>query len=135
AIAASMCILVAGLMNLGLKNYNFGLSPFVYLFVSVSILIILLFKRRKIESDLQQERDFTQNLFDANPAFLIVLDTHGMIKLVNHAMLNATGCSLDEVLGKDYLRTFISRSPEDNLPWVFRLKLGQQKLVQTEEKS
>ncbi|NJO45400.1 MAG: EAL domain-containing protein [Oscillatoriales cyanobacterium RM2_1_1] len=91
-------------------------------------------KRRKIESDLQQERDFTQNLFDANPAFLIVLDTHGMIKLVNHAMLNATGCSLDEVLGKDYLRTFISRSPEDNLPWVFRLKLGQQKLVQTEEK-
>ncbi|MGL5080236.1 MAG: sensor domain-containing protein [Microcoleaceae cyanobacterium] len=119
---------IAGLILLGTGALVIILRPLIQR-INQEIL-----ERQKIELALQQERDFAQTLFDANPAFLILLDTDGKIKLINPAMLNAIGYTFDEIVGKDYLATLVIREVDDTLPWVFKLKLNQQKLVQTEEK-
>ncbi len=91
-------------------------------------------ERQKAETALRKEKDFTQTLFDANPAFLIVLDPEGKVKLINNVMLTALGYSLEEILGKDYLATFIPRQVGKALPWVFELMMHRDLPIRTEEK-
>ncbi|MEB3283493.1 MAG: EAL domain-containing protein [Lyngbya sp.] len=91
-------------------------------------------ERQKAEIALRQEKDFNQTLFHANPAFLIVLDPEGKVKLINDAMLMALGYSLPEVLDTDYLATFVPRKDKDSLPWVFELMIRRRLPIRTEEK-
>lgn len=91
-------------------------------------------ERQKAEIALRKEKDFNQTLFQANPAFLIVLDPEGKVKLMNDTMLNALGYSLEEVAGTDYLATFVPRKDKDALPWVFELMIRRRLPLRTEEK-
>ncbi len=91
-------------------------------------------ERQKAEIALRQEKDFNQSLFSANPAFLIVLDPEGKVKLMNDTMLNALGYTLKEVIGTDYLATFVPRKDRDSLPWVFELMIRRKLPIKTEEK-
>ncbi|MFY7806053.1 MAG: EAL domain-containing protein [Limnoraphis robusta] len=93
-----------------------------------------IFERQKAEIALRKEKDFNQTLFHANPAFLIVLDPEGKIKLMNDAMLSALGYTLEEVRGTDYLATFVPRKDKDSLPWVFELMIHRRLPIRTEEK-
>ncbi|MEC4985585.1 MAG: EAL domain-containing protein [Oscillatoria sp. PMC 1068.18] len=68
-------------------------------------------ERLKVTVALRKERDFTKTLFEANPAFFVALDSKGKVILMNPAILNALEYTLDEVIGKDYLSTFVP--PED----------------------
>lgn len=91
-------------------------------------------ERQKAETALRKEKDFTQTLFDANPAFLIVLDPEGKVKLMNDVMLAALGYRLEEIVGHEYLATFIPRQVGEALPWVFELMMHRDLPVRTEEK-
>ena len=53
---------------------------------------------------------FARTLVDASPAFFVAIGGDGKTLLMNAAMLRALGYTLDEVLGTDYLATFV---PED----------------------
>jgi diguanylate cyclase (GGDEF)-like protein/PAS domain S-box-containing protein len=90
-------------------------------------------ERQKAEIALRQEKDFNQTLFHANPAFLIVLDPEGKVKLMNDTMLKALGYTLEEVVGTDYLTTFVPRQNKDALPWVFELMIHRRLPLRTEE--
>jgi diguanylate cyclase (GGDEF)-like protein/PAS domain S-box-containing protein len=91
-------------------------------------------ERQKAEIALRKERDFTKTLFDYNPAFLIVLDLQGKVKLMNDAMLKTLGYDLEEVVGKNYLNQFISRQLGETIPWVYELMIHHQSSIRAEER-
>lgn len=52
-------------------------------------------------------RGMTMSLVEASPAYFVALDPDGRILYINSAMLKATGYEGDEVLGNDYVDTFV----------------------------
>jgi PAS domain S-box-containing protein len=65
-------------------------------------------KRERIAAELRTEVEFSANLINALPLFFVALDSSGKPIMMNQVMLNALGYTPDEVLGVDYLSTFIS---------------------------
>ena len=64
--------------------------------------------------DLQKERDFSNLLIQASPAFYVAIDPDGKILMKNDTLLNALGYTIDEVIGKDFL-AFIPKREHDKL--------------------
>jgi len=64
-------------------------------------------KSRQIEEELRSERDFNATLIQAAPLFFVAIDADGRILTMNEAMLQALGYAANEVIGKDYLKTFV----------------------------
>ncbi|MBD2482050.1 EAL domain-containing protein [Planktothrix sp. FACHB-1365] len=91
-------------------------------------------ERQKAETALRKEKDFTQTLFNANPAFFIVLDADGKVQLMNDMMLKTLGYNLEEIKGTDYTATFVPRRNGDSLPWVFELMIQRRLPIRTEER-
>ncbi|MGC9524942.1 MAG: EAL domain-containing protein [Limnospira sp.] len=89
-------------------------------------------ERQKAEIALQKEKDFTQTLFDANPAFLIVLDVEGQVKLMNPVMLNTLGYTQEEIEGMNYTATFVPKKG-DSSSWIFELMINRRLPIRTEE--
>lgn len=67
-------------------------------------------RRERIEAELHTEVEFSTNLINALPVFFVALDGSGKPIMMNQVMLNALGYAPDEVLGVDYLSTFISEN-------------------------
>lgn len=59
------------------------------------------------------------NLFDRLNFLVVVLDEQGQILYVNPHLLNKTGFSKDEILGKSWIETFVPHDDEINLQNVF----------------
>ncbi|MBC7093432.1 MEDS domain-containing protein, partial [Candidatus Bipolaricaulota bacterium] len=83
-------------------------------------------RARTLEA-LRQERDFNRTLIHASPAFFVAIDAAGKTLLMNDTMLRALGYAGDEVVGTDYLTTFVPEGDRAELAQVFtRLtSLGQ----------
>lgn len=65
-------------------------------------------ERVEIEQALRRERDFTHRLIEASPSFFIAFDSNRRVLMINRAMLEATGYTLEEVLGEDSLHHFVA---------------------------
>jgi PAS domain S-box-containing protein len=59
------------------------------------------------EQILRQERDFSNTLIQASPAFYVAIDAAGKTLMMNDEMLNALGYQTEEVIGTDYITTVI----------------------------
>ncbi len=59
------------------------------------------------------------NLFDRLNFLVVVLDDQGQILYVNPHLLNKTGFSKDEILGKSWIETFVPHQDESNLQNIF----------------
>ena len=82
------------------------------------------------EKALRRERDFTQNLVEASPAFFVAIDPDGKVLLMNAAMRRALGYSREEIEGKDYLETVIPEEDREAVAADFRdVKEGRQKAL------
>jgi len=77
-------------------------------------------ERKLAEDALKKERDFVQTLVQASPAYFVAMDASGKTIMMNESMLNALGYQRDEVIGKDYLTTFVPEKDRDALAGVFR---------------
>ena len=77
-------------------------------------------ERKRAEEEFRQVKDFNETLIQASPAFFVAFNPEGKTIMMNEAMLQALGYSLDEVLGKDYLTTFIPESDREMLSKVFQ---------------
>jgi PAS domain S-box-containing protein len=66
-------------------------------------------QRKQLEEELRQERDFSKTLIETSSAFFVAVDAQGRIIMMNQALLNAVGYTLEEVLGADYLLTVCTR--------------------------
>ena len=60
-------------------------------------------------------RDLSKTIVDASPAFFVIIDSRGKTQMMNKSMLEALGYSETEILGKDYLSTFVSEQDRDQL--------------------
>src|SRR5262249_28031667 len=59
---------------------------------------------------LRQERDFSQTLVQASPAYFVALGPDRKVLMMNEALLQAVGRTADEVKGLDYLEHFVPES-------------------------
>ncbi len=75
--------------------------------------------------DLKRERDFVASLVHTSAAFFVAIDSRGRVIMMNRSMLRAVGSTEAEVIGKDYLSTFV---PEADRPMELRRfqELGEQ---------
>ena len=65
-----------------------------------------------------KERDVNA-IVQALPVFFVAIDAEGRTLVMNRAMLQALGYTLDEVVGKDYLSTFVPEAERRMLSEVF----------------
>ncbi len=70
-------------------------------------------KRRNLESNLEQERDFTVAVLDTVSALIVVMNAEGKIIRFNRQCERVTGYRLEEVRGLVFREIFLS--PEDAL--------------------
>lgn len=92
-----------------------------------------IWERHKAEAELIKEKNFTQTLLEANPAFFIVLDVEGKVKFMNPSMLNTLGYKQEEVEGMNYSATFVPKEEGKSAPWVFELMINRRLPIRTEE--
>ena len=69
------------------------------------------------------EQYISQTIIDTSPAYFVAIDAKGKTKIVNKAMLDATGYSREEALEKDYLSTFIPDRERAYLSNLFEKEL------------
>ena len=76
-------------------------------------------ERKRAEEALRNEMAFNQTLISASPAFFVAIGADGKTRMMNPAMLNALGYTAQEVVGKDYMSTFVPDADRGTLARVF----------------
>ena len=76
-------------------------------------------KSRRIKDELRRERDFAKNLLEASPAFFVAINVDGNVLFMNKSFLKALGYTREEVIGKNYLATFIPEKERKMLSKIF----------------
>ncbi|MBD2744618.1 PAS domain S-box protein [Coleofasciculus sp. FACHB-1120] len=85
---------------------------------------------KQAEEKLRQERDFNTTIVQTSPAFFVAINPDGTVRMMNDAMLHALGYTFEEVLGTDYLSTFIPQSDRAIVSEVFERVIQLQQLPQ-----
>jgi PAS domain S-box-containing protein len=84
------------------------------------------------EQILRQERDFSNTLIQSSPAFYVAIDAVGKTLMMNDQMLNALGYQADEVIGTDYLTTFVPSCDRAMLSQIFAQQITLKQSVVSE---
>jgi len=84
-------------------------------------------ERRRVEEALRKERDFSTTLLQSSPTFFVAISAEGRTLMMNETMLTSLGYAEDEVVGTNYLKTFVPESDRELLAEVFK------RLVQSNE--
>lgn len=85
--------------------------------------------RKRVEDALGKEKDFSTTLVQTSPAFLVAINRDGTTRMMNQAMLSALSYCAEEVVGKDYIGTFVPEEDRAALSRVFS------RLIQDDEPS
>lgn len=83
--------------------------------------------QRRMQLDLQRERDFARSVIDTAQVILVLLDPTGRITLFNPYMEQLSGYRLDEVVGRCWFATFLPADEVERARLVFdrTLKSGK----------
>lgn len=76
-------------------------------------------EHRRAEETLRRERDFSSGILETSAAFFVAIDGDGTVKLMNNSLLKALGYTFEEVVGKDYISTFVPVIDREQLTVVF----------------
>jgi PAS domain S-box-containing protein len=76
-------------------------------------------ERKRIEEDLRRERDFSSSLIQSTPTFYVAISPRGQTLLMNRALLESLGYQEHEVLGTDYLKTFVPPEEREQVRGIF----------------
>lgn len=66
-------------------------------------------EHKRMQEALRKEKEFNATLIQTSPAFFVAIGADGRTLLMNQAMLGALGYTQEEVIGKNYLSTFVSK--------------------------
>ncbi len=86
-------------------------------FLSVSV---DLSEFRNTEKRYWEEREFNQLLLDTSPAFIVAIGFDGRTLMMNRALLDFLEFEAEEILGKDYLTTFVPPEDRETLENIFK---------------
>jgi PAS domain S-box-containing protein len=90
-------------------------------------------ERKKTERELKKERDFTAAIISASPTFIVVLDSHLKIIMINEFMLRALDYSREEVKGKDFIPLFVDTNQrEDARRKLFNMNMESDRTIRQE---
>ena len=64
-------------------------------------------EQKQAQRELRKEKDFISTLITQSPTFFVAIDAHGKVMMMNTTMLEALGYNSEEVVGVDYLSTFV----------------------------
>ena len=95
----------------------------------LSRLILDFFSQKE---ELLRQNEFTAALIDTSPAFFAAITLDGKTKIMNKSMLSALGYTKEEVLGKDYLATFVPPEDREALKEIFRRIVTENKTTANE---
>ena len=76
-------------------------------------------EEKLVEEKLVEEIYFSQTLLQAAPVFFVAINTEGKTIMVNETMLHSLGYKQEEVVGKDYLTTFVPEKNREELSKIF----------------
>jgi len=75
--------------------------------------------QKRAEETLLKEKEFVNTLVQASPAFYVAMNSEGKVLLMNNSMLSSLGYELDEVIGVDYISTFVPKEDKEYLTQTF----------------
>ncbi|MCH8325416.1 MAG: PAS domain S-box protein [Bacteroidetes bacterium] len=73
----------------------------------------------KLIEELESQRDFNNTLIQSTSVFFVAIEANGKLLMMNDPMLKALGYTKKEVLGKDYLTTFVPTNERNKLSKIF----------------
>jgi len=76
-------------------------------------------KRRRAEEEARRQSALRTTLIETSPAFFVAIDTEGRTMMMNESMLLALGYTLEEVVGTDYLATFVPERERERMGRLF----------------
>lgn len=76
--------------------------------------------RKKAEAELQYEHKLNMTMIQTSPAFIVVISGDGRTMLMNRSMLSALGYAESEVIGRNYIDTFVPESEREMLAKIFQ---------------
>lgn len=82
-------------------------------------------ERKRMEEKLRKERDFNRSLLQASPIFFVAINGEGQTLMMNEMLLTTLGYKKEEVVGKDYLKTFAPKSDWEKIKNVYNLLINQ----------
>ncbi|MEG4318390.1 MULTISPECIES: PAS domain S-box protein [unclassified Microcoleus] len=77
-------------------------------------------ERQQAAKIIRASRDFSLKIIENSPIFFVAIDQTGKILRANHSMLQAVGYTAAEVIGKDYLATFVPFGDRTRLHSIFK---------------
>ena len=84
---------------------------------------------KRAEEALKQEKEFSESMFLTAPMIIMLLDTNGCIVNFNPCMEKISGYKIEEVKGKDWFDTFLSKVDGPRIKDLFKQTIDD---VQTE---
>jgi len=81
---------------------------------------------------LLKEGGLNKILFEALPVFFVAIDPGGKTVMMNEALLQTLGCREEDVVGKDYLTTFVPENERKGVAEVFDRLIGSHSLTTNE---
>ncbi|HOI77914.1 MAG TPA: PAS domain S-box protein, partial [Methanofastidiosum sp.] len=75
--------------------------------------------QKRAEEELLKEKEFVNTLVQASPAFYVAITSKGKVLLMNNSMLTSLGYELAEVMGADYISTFVPKEEREYLAQTF----------------
>ena len=91
-------------------------------------------EQKRVEEDLRKERDFLSGLIQSSPAFLVMVGSDGKTQLMNNAMLHALGFKQKEIVGKDYLSSFVHEDDHKKVLDGFSTLLKKKQVIRLENR-
>jgi PAS domain S-box-containing protein/hemerythrin-like metal-binding protein len=81
-------------------------------------------ERKRLQEELQRQRDFAEGLIEIAQAIILVLDTQGRILRFNPYMERLSGYRLADLQGKDWFGAFLPPRDRKAMRSVFRAESG-----------
>lgn len=84
-------------------------------------------ERIRMQEEIRQQRDFSNRLLETAQVIILVLDPEAKIVRFNQFMQELSGYHLNEVIGRDWFDTFITKSETEEVQDLFnRLVAGEE---------
>ncbi|MDD1676106.1 MAG: PAS domain S-box protein, partial [Methanomicrobiales archaeon] len=72
-----------------------------------------------MEQTIVEEKDRAKNLLDIAGAMILALDTNGVVTLINEKGCGILACRKEDILGKDWVKTFLPENVRNEVKSVF----------------
>jgi PAS domain S-box-containing protein len=103
----------------GMPTASEALSLLLYVISGLLILVVVA-DRRSSEASLRRERDRAQQYFETAGVMLLVLRADRRVHLINRRGAEILGTSADEIIGQDWVDSFIPARRGDTAAAVFQ---------------